>query len=302
MKFGALAARASFLSLGLALAACGGGGSGGGVASTPTPAPVYQTLDQLVASGGDRSFTTGGVQYEPGYRGQSLTNGVAQLYGSGVQVDYEAATGNYTLTEPGSAVVTFNDPGDVTSYDPDGLVRFDNQSGYFLLVIPEVDGVSLSYTLLGIWQNFGKIRLAAGGIPTLQSDVPVSGTASYSLSVGGSVTAAKSGGGGASLAGSGASGTFTANFGNGTVATTLDLSGTETATNKQFDFGILSGAGTIDSGGPGFSGTLSHGETDSGTGVFSGAFFGPQAVELGYGWFFEGDDFDAAGMNAGKKD
>jgi hypothetical protein len=296
-----LAAHASLVSLAVLLAGCGGGGGDNSTptptpAPTPAPPPSYLTLTELVAQGGDRSFETAGVEYHgaPDFTGGATT----QKFGSGVKVDYQASSGNYTLTAPNSDTGVFNDPADVTMNDAaHGVVNFANASGNLSLIVPQVDGVPLSYTLIGIWGGPQWIRIAAGGIPTIKSDVPISGTAIYKMSVGGSATAA--GGNTFILAGSGATGTFTANFTAGTIATTIDLSGTDVVLhNGAFDFGILTGSGLIDSGGPGFSGTLTQ---TGGSGLFAGAFFGPQAAEFGYGWVFKGTSFAAAGANAGKK-
>ena len=67
--------------------------------------------------------------------------------------------------------------------------------------------------------------------------------------------------------------------------------------NEDFDFGSLSGKGTI--AGVGFTGTLTG--TGSTTGEFGGGFFGPKAAEYGYAWDFTGSDFTAEGFASGKK-
>lgn len=306
MKNSRMAYTASTLALAFLLAACGGGG--GGIASTPTPTPgtggtptptppppTYLTLAQIIAQGGDRSFDTGGVEYSTG--DNFAKNGKIDKFGAGPHVAYQASTGNYTVSEPGATTVVFNDPHDVlVRSDDNSWLGFRNGNSNFTILVPQINGIVLSYTLLGNWSDPQTIRVGVGGVPTLRSDVPVSGTASYLTGVGGSII--PHGGTSLALPGSGASGTFSVNFASATVSTTMVLKGTDPNTSTAFDFGTLTGSGMIDSGGPGFSGTLSQA---GGSGLFSGAFFGPQATEFGYAWVFQGGNFDGAGVNVGKK-
>jgi hypothetical protein len=81
---------------------------------------------------------------------------------------------------------------------------------------------------------------------------------------------------------------FTADFSAMTVATTLDLAGTNVtaAGGGAKSLGLFNGTGTIAALGGGFNGTLAHVGTDANgnafTGSFAGAFFGPQGQEVGY--------------------
>jgi hypothetical protein len=64
------------------------------------------------------------------------------------------------------------------------------------------------------------------------------------------------------------------------------------------NFGTFTGTGSVSSGGPGFSGTL----TGTGAnGIFTGLFLGPQAVEMGFGYVLSGPSFNAAGGASGIK-
>jgi hypothetical protein len=105
--------------------------------------------------------------------------------------------------------------------------------------------------------------------------------------------------------------TFSADFGAGTIATTLHLAGSRynpvtmtTGTEPPTDWGSYTGSGTIASGGPGFSGTLTSTPSSSvsASGEFAGAFFGPQAKEMGYTWLLNAPSIlRAQGVAVGTK-
>lgn len=290
------------LSLTLALTACGGGGTGStGVVSTPvTPAVTYKKLSEL---SGDQAFQTADLRLS--FSNAGFTNPVPDSFGSGVVVGYGAATDTYTLTYPGLPPVTFF-PSEVTSTGtgtggtfvnwakPNGTGGFTDRLN---ILRPAVSGVLLSYTLLGNWTHFDTAAttyLAVGGIPTVASDMPKTGTASYSQSLFGTVVQpSTTGGAPASFALAGAStSTFTANFGAGTVSNTLNLNST-----TGVSFGTFTGTGTIASGSNGFSGTYA-GTTQS---AFTGAFFGPQAAEMAFNYQLATPTWNAAGQVFGVK-
>jgi hypothetical protein len=93
---------------------------------------------------------------------------------------------------------------------------------------------------------------------------------------------------------------FSADFGAGTVSTSLNLAGApgSNPAGQVANFGSFTGSGAINSGGPGFSGTLTG---NGANGVFSGGFFGPQAAEVGFGWQLNGSGFSAVGLAGGTK-
>ncbi|MEP6868534.1 MAG: hypothetical protein ABJA20_08455 [Novosphingobium sp.] len=94
------------LALVLVLAGCGEGG--GGVASTPTP-PAAATYTKIVDMAGDRTFQTGGIQYQTG-PGINFTQAQKLAFGSGITVAYTAASDSYRLTAPDSTTVTVTPP------------------------------------------------------------------------------------------------------------------------------------------------------------------------------------------------
>lgn len=276
----ALAALASCFTL----SACGGDG-GSGIASTPPP-----TYTKVADMTGDRTFQTAGIKYTVGPN-VNFTNPQSQAFGSGAQVRYTAASDTYTLTD-GSSTASFDPSNLVTNpVPPAGTVRWQKVNGStleaFSLTVPSVNGVPLSYVVTGSWltvnttTNIGTNRLAYGGAPTQTSDMPRSGSATYNSSIGGALAQGASN---FSLTGN-STATFSANFAANTVATSISLAGTPTLPlgGPVSSFGTYTGSGTISANG--ISGTLSGGSM---TGGFSGAFFGPQALEYGAGWYLNG--------------
>jgi hypothetical protein len=286
----------SALVIGFALAGCEAS-----LNSTPTPPPppAYTKIADMT---GDRTFETGGVQYATSTTG--ISNATAQAFGSGVTIAYTQATDSYRLTAPDSSTVTFDPSNAVAPAAPNtqqwtkvsGPVRDD-----LSLTVPTVDGVALSYTVVGAWQHADSstgqalTRLAVGGAPTLAADMPRTGTATYATETGG--TALRFGT--PYALGGHSSATFSADFARNTVTTSLTLAGTpQPGGTAVTSFGTFNGTGTIASTGPGFTGTFNGG---SAIGAFSGAFFGPRALEMAYSWYLNGGDFSAAGTAAGVK-
>ncbi|GAA0310796.1 hypothetical protein GCM10009087_21070 [Sphingomonas oligophenolica] len=284
------------------LSACSGG-SGGALVSTPTPPASYTKIADMT---GDRTFQTGGIQYNSAPSGFSNTSTFA--FGNGVTVAYTAASDSYKLTAPDGSTVTF-DPSNIQAPPAGSTTQVWAKTAgtihdQFSLSVPTVSGVPLSYTLTGSWQHFDTatntalVRLAVGGAPTIASDMPKTGTATYSTTVGGAANMP----GGATpsyLLTGNSTATFSANFGTGAISTTLTLAGTQPSTGATVtNFGTFTGTGSIGSGGPGFTGTLAG---TGANGVFSGAFFGPQALEMGYDWSLNGGSFTAVGAVTGRK-
>jgi hypothetical protein len=281
--------------LACALAACGDG-SGSGTASTPPPPATYTKIADM---SGNQTFQTAGVTYTFGAGGAS--NGTAQTLGNGVTVAYNAATDVYTVTAPGGSPSQTFGPNDVQPLPqtPTSL-RYVKTTGTTVDTLILTPSTLLSYALFGSWSqlnttnNTSTFRLAIGGSPTLASDMPKTGSATYNTAFGGTANA---NGATYNLAGN-TSGTLSANFGAGTVSSTLNMGGTQVANGPVTQLGAFTGSGTIASGGPGFSGTLTG---TPGSGVFAGAFFGPQALEAAYSFFVSGTNFNAVGQGGGVK-
>lgn len=297
------AAQAAALAIAVVLGGCGGGS---GVASTPapTPTPTPASYTKIVDMSGDRTFQTAGVQYSTSTAG--FNNGTTQSFGSGVTLAYTASTDSYKLTAPDGTSTTFT-PSDVVAPSPSApnSQHWTRQNASaredFYLTAPTVNGVALSYTIVGSWQRttsvpgVSDVRLAVGGVLTIASDMPRTGSASYAVAVGGG---AAQNGSFYTLSGN-SSGTFSADFASNAVTTSLTLAGTVLPNGTTVTpIGTFNGTGTIGSGGPGFTGTLSGGST---SGIFSGAFFGPQALEMAYDFQLSGGNLSAAGTMTGRK-
>lgn len=316
------AGTASTIVLGLMLAACGG--AGGGIASTPTPSPVpapapapapgptYKTLAQLT---GDHTYQTAGITTSfgpPPPFALGLLNSNSLDFANGINIVFNAADNTYTITDAQGSHITFTSAEIIATDPATNAVRYrinfntgPLSQADFTRFVPRVDGVPLSYTLMGIWlpgysQTYD---LIVGGIPTQAGDLPKSGSANYKAAVvfGYALT---NGPDPISqpvisynLVDGGSTATFLANFSADTVQTTIGLIGKDSMGSIK-DFGTLTGDGTISSTDPTFSGTLAQ-AGDSG--AFSGTLLGPQAAEMGYGWYFDSPDFTAVGLVAGKK-
>lgn len=295
------AAPVSALAMGLALSGCGGGS--GGLTSTPGPSVTYVKIADMT---GDRTFQSAGIQYTtsatPGFN-----NATTQAFGSGVTVAYTASSDTYKLTAPDGTTASFGPadavaPGPTTPPNTQQWLRLNgNVRDSLFLIVPTVSGVALSYTILGSWGQLSTAtaqsqnRLAVGGVPTIASDMPRTGSATYATAVGG---AAAQGTTNYTL-NANSSATFSANFAANSVTTSLTLAGTALPNGAAVvPFGTFNGDGTISTSGPGFTGTLTGTGT---TGAFSGAFFGPKALELGYDWFLSGGNLSAVGTVTGVK-
>ncbi len=289
--------------LGFTLAACGGGG----VNSTPTPSPpptpapspppTYSTVSEVMAAPGDKSFQTAGFSLIG--KGDPT---VVPL-GNQFKLEYIAASNSYRVTRAGSEPVSFDAASGSGSIG--NSLEFETPGGDKLyLLTPHINGVPLTYTrTLTFWKSGNQAgvpdtNLAVFGVLTKDGDLPKSGTASYAMAISGAWTSQA-----IYLLDGEASGTFSADFSNGTVSTSIDLKGKLLGSGTLDTFGTIGGTGAIASIGSGFSGNLLGIGADGpeGTGIFSGAFFGPQAAEMGYAWYFGGTTWGGQGYASGKK-
>jgi hypothetical protein len=303
MKSRRLVRTAAVLALCAGLAACEGSDGGVEVISSPAPTPTptahYTPVAQIV---GDHTYQTVGATFVLSLLG--LTDAATLDSSTGVDIVYTAADDRYTLKLPNGTSIGYG-PADILSTDATtGAVHYRlDLSGItfdsdFTRFVPRVNNVPLSYTLMGDWHgDSGQgTYLIVGGVPTIASDMPKSGTANYAVAVVNG--AALDSTGSYELVTGGSTGSFTTNFATGAISTSLHIVGKEEFASTIKDFGTLTGTGTIGASSPEFTGTLSQG---GGAGSFSGSFFGPQASEMGYSWYFHGAGFNSAGMVAGRK-
>lgn len=303
------------LGLCLATCACGGGDHPASASGTPvSAAPTYDsfaslnknvTLQTSSAASSFRYATASGPI--PG----SVSNDAKGGFGDGgVTISYDAALQTYTVHDSSSAISYAPADRDASAPGPSES-PFDNyvhrngnvtdtirayrvgtantqfpQLSYATFVVARRETAT---AVSGISSANITTRLiyAVGGFETQRSDLPKTGTASYSTYVTG--TAIESGAG----RDVGGSATITADFGSASVNTTLAL------TSNGQSIGMFSGAAPIESTTPHFKGDLTANSATQGS--FSGSFFGPQATEVGYTYRVQTSIGTVNGGAVGKK-
>ena len=281
----------------LSLAACGGGSSTGVSPITPSPVPPPPTYSALPLS---QAATFATITSKVSISGPATGSGTVAFEAAGtasssnaVTVGYDPATQTYTLTD-GAISQTFGPADGLTpaggsySKSSDYLTIYSNVTA----PLPATALVQLTYLSYGFWSHglntAGEKRQTwfLFGYPTLASDMPRTGTATYSAKVAGGFMNGidATGRGGSQLSVMGTA-TFSADFGAGSVTTGLNLIHSDLG--SEFPVGTFSGTGNITSATGQFSGSFTS--TDSPfSGTFNGGFFGPQAKEMGYGFFLSG--------------
>jgi len=254
---------------------------------SPTPTPVYQTLEELA---GDQTFLTAGVTYE--ITGSNPINNLsAQGFGTGAVIDYVESSGIIRFTAPGGAPIVEVLETDAVEIQP-GIRQWRVPVGS----ATPVDVITLfqnntDYSFLGIWSHAegGTItfRLGTGGIPTQDNDYP-NGSVGYTIAVGGSVN---DGSGAKQVDTTRSTGTLTLDFETGMGSMSVELF--DTSGNS---LGVLTAAVAFTRGTNGFSGEVTFGGN---TGVISGAFFGPQAAEIGFGMALANGSNTYVGLGGG---
>jgi hypothetical protein len=276
-----------------ALSGCGGG-SGGGVNSAPPPPPpppVYNSFGNLTT---DQQVSLSGVTFS---RTDTITTTstivgattvTARPFSEGsLSITYNAATNGYTIRS-GTNSQTFapadirpnleiNGPAFVNygrADGPDGAVN-----AILSIYRPAGGGgdVALTYTTLAQWARVNDDPPSGtpttrrsdsfwgvGGFPTLASDMPRTGGATYNGPLRGTYVQ------GTTIDSITGQVSLFSDFAAGTVKTDLYLN------RIGFSTLVVGGTGTIQ--GVRFSGNLNDGAY---TGVFDGGFFGPQAAEMG---------------------
>jgi hypothetical protein len=279
----------------LFVSACGGGG-GGSVATIPPPPPPppqEATAFPLTASGNfdaiiaNRSYRLpGGTPFDVDLFGVAGRN-------SGVSISYDASSGSYSIKDAATSSAIFSSASRTSSghFDTytaqagtvsDTLRLYDNvRSGASQAGAP----ITLKYLSFGDWSHDDS---AAGthsdtyfliGYPTDTSEMPRSGSASYSTLVTANIMSIFTQQGESRISGSA---TFSADFGAGTVSTALTLPlGYLGATSSTYN-----GTGLIS--GNQFSGDFKTSDDPYFVdGDFAGGFFGPSAAEMGYTFTIE---------------
>lgn len=292
----------------LALAACvltsACGGSDGGVASMPTP-PAAQSYSNFVDLNKNVTLATTSTaisyQFDPGSGikpGAETRDAKGGFGDGGITISYDAPSKSYTLHD-GATAISYAPADKVAPNTGEAATPFDSYSRYSNNW-PSIQGVSdriqayraggsntqfpqLSYTTFVIAQHsfiysksgVSQIRTderriyAIGGFETARSDLPKTGTASYTTFLAGSAIYDKNG-----PSPIGGTATITADFAAGSLGTTMAL------TNDGKSIGTFDGTAPIEAATSHFAGNLNASGATQGS--FSGSFFGPQGTEVGY--------------------
>lgn len=234
------------------LAACGGGGGGGGAAIAPVaaaPAPIVATNSNVTNLVASQNFGTAGgsinsVGNANGTVGPtSLVTASADIVG----VSYNATNQAYTITANiGSQSFAPSDRNAAASNNLITVYTKTNGNVEDQLVLANGGAAGLTYSNFGAWTRVTKNATASPvhnsyvvyGIPTVAAEMPRTGTATYAT-VGGAVQAT-----GNTLRSLTGTGSLTANFGTGSLQTSLAVTG----------LGALTGSAAINSGNATFSG------------------------------------------------
>ncbi|WP_333571574.1 transferrin-binding protein-like solute binding protein [Sphingomonas sp.] len=302
----------ALVALAVALGGCSGGGGGGG-SSGPgfIPVPAAPT-DQRNTTLTDLRFTegfagaAGRIRYAVSGTGSASDfDGTVPVSSNTVAVRYDAAAQSYTISLSPFTSPSFG-PGDRTS-SSNTLTNYEKRSGSrqenLSLFNPGSGNprLVLTYASYGAYQAITQgspigvdTIFFAYGIRTAPSDMPKTGSASYTTIVDGQFAGASG------VYAMGGDSSFTADFAAATVQATLQLRGQNVVTNGLRDFGIHALTGTIRSETTGavFS---AAGGSNGATVYMQGAFFGPGAAEVGANFGIVNADGRGVGALVGRK-
>lgn len=258
--------------------------------STPTPTPTPRNADLINPLVSER-FTTDAVTGTAEYPADGgATVNAAQ---SALDFRYDASNGNYVVSTNGRSQ-NFGTAQRDSALSTPKLDVYKRTSGSVTDTLalrthstqPSTpDDPNFQYAGAGLWQRTdrrgngisGTADAFTYGIETGAATVPVTGRASYAVSVNGVAAYADT------TVGTRGSGTFNVDFATsrltGNMLVTDYLPDGTTGSTRSFDT-----RATLASGANGFSGTV------GGTGKIDGRFYGPNHEELGAAWMWR-DDF-----------
>ncbi|MEM7568582.1 MAG: transferrin-binding protein-like solute binding protein [Pseudomonadota bacterium] len=306
MSFASFSPRPLLLTASALLSACGGGfaGNTGGGGLGPGQPTQNQDLSNLVVS---QSFETASVAIVGNLAvgtGTPTSFSTAQAdFGTQVQLDYDAGDDSYTVSinQGGiSRTETFG-PGDIDAAASSNVFTgYTRGDQIFALLRPDNPTQPLSFVGYGAWQEsttqgasvLFQTAFFTYGILTAANDIPRQDSAQYS----GFVDGFWNPGDGLHVLSGTAN--FDANFGNNLISGTLVMSGESITDASVRAFGTFDAVGTISASENEFSGTLQNRVSATNTGFFDGAFFGPNAEELGGSFRLTGFG-EAAGVFVG---
>ena len=297
------------LSSALILASCGSDGSGGSTGGTPAPSPTpspspsptptptptptpvasYSTFDALA---GDQNYPTGcaSAQFPAGLP----TVSPATNFGAGLQFTYTAATQVHALNGDGISL----------SFGPADHSALNSTANADVWIKGNDDLTLEALTWGGTRMVYNRVSYLdtskAGtlvayacitGVPTLDFDVPTSGTAAFPKAGMDAAAFSLNSGTVVNYALSKSIVTFQADFAAKKVTIAAHLIATTSGPppHTDVDLGTVTGNGTIDAATGRFSGIWSSTDRDA-QGNFAGSFFGPQAQEFGLTYSVDGKD------------
>lgn len=278
------------------------------VAST-FPTAVLSSIQSGNLSGGDFAALN---EYPSGT--------TIMITGISSPISYDAQTGLYNITLNSVANSSkFADSNGISGFIPGmafyrvltsdldsrSVDSFGNPTGaYDTIILPnsaDPNGFSLTYTgfSLSVSSNYHGVDhsylVTSFGVPA--SNVPTSGTASYSGIVSG--FARPNGSGATDLYMISGTSSLTADFSANSYTTNLSFTGKTLDGGQSLGLQTYSGisSGQLANGSP-LNGNLSG----SGTGYWAGRFYGPGAAEYGYTFALTGSTYTAVGAAVGKHD
>lgn len=281
-----------------ALAGCGSGGDTPPLVSappppvpTPTPPPVVSDLQT------SRSFNVPAGSQDVRFDLSTSATLASQSSGGRVQIAYDAASKNYTLTSPNGRQAVFGagdeiDPGDPT--ERRFAVRGTDKSDFLTLAYTGYgSSLETKSVALGFWQTNTSdgttqntdFDVFVYGFPSAASVIPATGSAEFQTDVFGLST--QVGSEGMAFQGTGLT---VFDFARATFEMRTNISEYFLVTNDgRFGALDLTASGNIASGANSFNGTFNYrGSGKPVSGLLSGTFFGPDAKEAG--GTFAGDD------------
>lgn len=299
----------ALVALAVALGGCSGGSGGSGPGFITVPAAP---IDQRNAALTDLRFTeafsgaAGRMRYAVSPTGSASDfDGTVPVSSNILAVRYDAAAQSYTIAMSPFTSPAFG-PADRTS-STNTLTNYEKRSGNrqenLSLFNPGAGNpqLVLTYASYGAYQSLTQgspigvdTIFFAYGVRTVPTDMPKTGTASYTTVVDGQFA------GTSGVYAMGGLGSFSADFAASTVQATLQLRGQNVVTSGLRDFGTHALTGTIRSEQTGAFFSAAGGS--AGTTVnMQGAFYGPGAAEIGANFGIINADGRGVGAMVGRK-
>lgn len=210
------------------------------------------------------------------------------------------------LTAPAPAVTEYVYRDTATPTSAGGFTQLDLLNNTITSQVTSDTALALTRTSYAGWwrgdSTAGAKRITYGvfGYPTLLSDMPTTGTATYTVRIAGRSVVSPTAGATA-VDKLGGTATLSINYATGLVTLTLNLQRVTSGGNVTY--GTFTGTGAIPVGSNQFTGSFGPGSTAGGT--FQGLAYGSQAGEIGISFAISGavaaGDSRAVGVVVGKK-